>query len=150
MGVGIGRKMSSSSLPQRAYYPSGPWINGVRPSEPYSPPAPAPVKKKAKKKTEPKLPNPDPDNYKIIAVAERGDFMVTKINYPDCTNYEGNKILVFQGVKLLDLINQKLIDPHFCSANPKYAFPIARFTPTDEGWQMALRFAEAESQIKAA
>ena len=92
-----------------------------------------------------KLPNPNPANYVIKKSEEVGAFLILLIHYPDCTNYEGNKILVFKGVKPLDLLNQKLIDPHFF-VDPKVASPIARFVPTDEGWEMAIRFAKAESQ----
>ena len=41
--------------------------------------------------------------------------------------------------KLLeDLINQKTIDPHF-SDNYKYHSPVARFEPTEEGWEMGVQ-----------
>jgi hypothetical protein len=96
---------------------------------------PDPVPKKL-----PKLPNPDPHNYKIVKAHEEAPYLVLKINYPDCTNYEGNKILVFKDVTLVDLINQRIIDPHFFEdPNHKIASPFARFKPTDEGWEIALR-----------
>jgi len=59
------------------------------------------------------------------------------INYPDCNNYEGNKILVFEGIKYIKLYEQGSIDPHF-SDNKKFHSPIARFEPTDKGWSMAV------------
>ncbi len=91
--------------------------------------------------TEPKLPNPDPTNYKVVKAEQVGTFLVLKINYPDCTNYEGNKILVFRGLTPIDLLNQRVIDPHFFE-DKKVASPIARFVPTDEGWKMAVNFAD--------
>lgn len=136
MGVGVGKNKDHI---ERAWYPSGPRINAQgkqietrieyrdRPAEPAE-----------------KLPNPDPANYEIVLAEEVGRFLVLKIHYPDCTNYEGNKILVFEGIKPLDLLRQKLIDPHFF-VNKKIASPIARFVPTPEGWNMAIRFAKAES-----
>jgi len=58
------------------------------------------------------------------------------VQYPDCTNYEGRKVLLFKDVKLQDLKKQKLLDPHF-SENPKYFSPVARFEPTGLGLKMA-------------
>jgi hypothetical protein len=81
--------------------------------------------------------NPDPKNYQIVKALERNGFLVVIINYPDCTNYEGNKILLFKNLTLLQLVNQKVIDPHFFQ-DDKFASPVARFVPTDEGWAMAL------------
>jgi hypothetical protein len=117
---------------RRTYYPSGPLIDsGGSYSAPSCP-------------TPPKLPNPDPANYKIIKSEQRGRFLVLMIHYPDCTNYEGKKILVFRDVTPLDLLNQKIIDPHFFkSSNVKS--PVARFEPTDDGWGMALRFSTTEN-----
>lgn len=128
MGVGIMGYKSSS--PRRAWLPSGPLIdsNGNRissSSSSYSSPAKS-------------LGNPDPSDYKIVKVHEQNGFTIMLINYPNCTNYEGNKILVFEA-KLIDIINQKMIDPHFFDSN-KQISPIARFVPSDKGWQMALSF----------
>ncbi len=85
------------------------------------------------------LPNPRPDNYKIIKSEKINDYLVLKIKYLDCINYEGVKILVFIDCNLSDLLNQKLIDPHFCD-NVNFYSPIARFLPTDLGWDMACEF----------
>lgn len=82
--------------------------------------------------------NPDPNNYKIVDHKKVGDFLIIQINYPNCTNFEGNKILVYKGVSLKNLLMQKLIDPHF-SSNSKYYSPIARFVPNVEGWSMAVK-----------
>lgn len=130
--MGIHGKPSGSTTPRRAWYPSGPWIDGIRPAESVA--THEPEKKKEKKR--PKLPNPDPANYKIVKAKEIGNFLIVMINYPDCINYEGQKILLFQGVTLIDLVNQKYIDPHFFK-DKKYASPIARFVPDEKGWDMA-------------
>lgn len=84
-------------------------------------------------------PNPNPKVWKIIKYKQLKDFLVVKIKYPNCTNYEGNKVLVFKGISLNTLISQKEIDPHFSENKNKYS-PIARFEPTEEGWIMAIRF----------
>lgn len=59
--------------------------------------------------------NPNPTNYKFVKVAEHNGYLVVKINYPDCNNYEGNKIMVYKDVDLLTLINNHFVDPHFFS-----------------------------------
>ena len=85
------------------------------------------------------LPNPNPINYKIVKHRQVGDYLVIKIKYLDCTNYEGVKILIFK-TTLKELIAQKYIDPHFCE-NEKFISPIARFVPTLEGWSDAYVYA---------
>lgn len=89
-----------------------------------------------------KDPNPNPSNWKLLKVEEVNGFLIVHLNYPDCTNYEGNKILVFKNLTLVDLVNQRLIDPHFFK-DSKYKSPIARFEPTAEGWAMAKVFVAA-------
>jgi hypothetical protein len=82
------------------------------------------------------LPNPDPKNYKIIKSEFINGHLIVMINYPDCTNYEGNKLLLYKFCTLEELLKQKYIDPHF-SDNEKFKHPFARFEPTDEGWHYA-------------
>lgn len=84
----------------------------------------------------PKDNNPDPNNYQIIKAEEENGYLIVKIKYPNCTNYEGEKILVYKNMTLIKLVNQKIIDPHFFNDN-NYASPIARFVPTDFGWEIA-------------
>jgi hypothetical protein len=81
--------------------------------------------------------NPDPSNYKIEKSHQRGTYLAVWIYYPNCTNFEGRKILVFRDVTLKQLLAQKLIDPHF-SDSKQFHHPIARFIPNHEGWLMAL------------
>lgn len=89
-----------------------------------------------------KSPNPDPKKYSIKRVQKQGDFLIIKINYPDCTNYEGNKILVYRGCTIVNLVEQGAIDPHF-SENPDFLSPVARFKPDEEGWKMAEALVES-------
>lgn len=84
--------------------------------------------------------NPDPSKYEILRHKQDGDILVIEIHYPDCTNYEGKKILVYEGITLSELKLQKMIDPHF-SESKEFVSPIARFEPTDRGWDMANLFA---------
>jgi len=80
------------------------------------------------------LPNPNPTNYKIIRYEEIGSFLILEVQYLDCTNYEGHKIMLYE-CSLKDIMKQKSIDPHF-SYNPDYHSPKARFEPTVRGWEM--------------
>jgi len=90
------------------------------------------------------LPNPDPSNYKILREKSIGKYLLIVVNYPDCKNYEGNKILLYENVTMQQLTKQKLVDPHF-SDNAKFYSPIARFEPTEKGWKMALKFIETNN-----
>lgn len=87
--------------------------------------------------------NPNPKNFKIINYKRIENFSIIKINYPESTNYEGNKILIFDGPTFNDLIKQGSIDPHF-SDNKKYHSPIARFEPTTDGWNNAILFIKSK------
>lgn len=129
---------------RRTSYPSGPWVdaNGNPARSPNDTSTPTPERPAAKDlmTKESKNGNPDPFNWKFVKVEERGKYLILMMEYPDCTNYEGKKILVFENATLIELVNQKMIDPHFFPGNTKYKSPIARFEPTDRGWKMALMF----------
>jgi hypothetical protein len=75
-----------------------------------------------------------------------GNLLILEIEYPDCTNYEGRKLLVFENVTVNDLIKQRSIDPHF-SENKKYISPIARFRPNEEGWKDAVSFCSIKNKL---
>lgn len=89
---------------------------------------------------------PDPSNYKVIKHKQIGNMLIVMIKYYGCKNYEGTKILVFKDIEMLDLYKQELIDPHFCEDDNHHS-PIARFIPTEEGWEMAKRFCLEEYKI---
>lgn len=82
------------------------------------------------------VPNPNPKNWSVLRYREWKGYLIVEMKYPDCTNYEGRKVLVYENTRLEDLKAQKLIDPHF-STNKKFKSPIARFEPTIRGWNMA-------------
>lgn len=77
-------------------------------------------------KHQPTVPNPNPTNWRIIRTRAVGNTLVVEIVYPDCTNYEGGKVLLYAGVTLDSLVAQGNIDPHFCNSTD-YHSPIARF-----------------------
>lgn len=91
-------------------------------------------------KTLPAMPNPDPKNFQVKRYAMVGDGLVVEVHYPNCTNYEGRKVLVYAGVTLGELLSQGSIDPHFCEST-EYHSPIARFEPTENGWSLATHVA---------
>ena len=84
---------------------------------------------------EKRLPNPNPSNFEIVRYEEIGNWTVAEIRYPDCTNYEGRKLIVFN-CSQKDLYNLKTIDPHFCDNS--HVSPFARFEPTERGWKAAI------------
>lgn len=77
--------------------------------------------------------------FKITAWYQKGSYLVVMINYPSAKHYEGNKVLVYDGITIEDLKDLKAIDPHFLE-NKEKPTPIARFEPTDEGWIYAQKF----------
>jgi hypothetical protein len=72
-----------------------------------------------------KNPNPNPNNYSIVRYIELLNLTLIEIKYPDCTNYEGHKILLFQ-CSMANLTAQKSIDPHF-SNNKKFKYRTSWF-----------------------
>lgn len=87
------------------------------------------------------LPNPDPANYEILGSEQYGNYLLVQIKYPNCTTFEGIKILVYKDITIHKLRRQKIIDPHF-SNNKQFYSPIARFVPTEEGIELARKFCQ--------
>lgn len=83
-------------------------------------------------------PNPNPLNFKILELHQMGNSVIAKIKYPDCTNFEGIKICVFENTTNEKIKNMIEIDPHFSQNNKS---PIARFKPTDYGMKLAISLA---------
>ena len=73
--------------------------------------------------------NPDPNKFKVIRELEVNNFFISEVYYPNCTNYEGRKILVTKK----SISNVKCLDPHFT----KDSDLIARFVPDEYGWKCA-------------
>lgn len=85
--------------------------------------------------------NPNPRNFKIIWMRTVGVYVVVKVNYPGCTNYEGDKILVYKGMTEREIAELPELDPHFYERGKKqYPSPIARFSPSKEGEDLAWFF----------
>jgi hypothetical protein len=125
--VGIGPRISSSQVGST---PGGPI---PRQGEKRIPSRPRPA------------PNPNPANYTVLKHEEHGNFLLLELHYHGCTNFEGRKLLVFRGTKLVDLMNQRFIDPHFSDAKGVH-HPIARFEPNKEGWKFARLIADHDQK----
>ena len=93
-----------------------------------------------------KYPNPNPRNFEIRDVTVIGKYLVADVDYPDCTNYEGRKIMVYCNVLRSELERQQTLDPHFCDG--EHMSPVARFVPTKEGKKMAIAFCYAMEEIE--
>ena len=84
--------------------------------------------------------NPDPASFKIQRFLTIGRYTAVQVRYPTCTNYQGQKILVYE-VPREQLEGRKTLDPHFGDKGD--LAPVARFEPTDKGWNLARKFMEA-------
>lgn len=82
--------------------------------------------------------NPNPKSFIILKMYCFSDMWVAEIKYPNCTNFEGIKILVLRE----DPSGMSEIDPHFYEQGPI----VARFEPNDNGWNQAMWFAETFSK----
>lgn len=81
--------------------------------------------------------NPNPQNFTITEIYEKGKACAITVKYPNCTNYEGYKIIVYpfsySDVKQHAVLNG--LDPHF--SDTLVVSPFARFEPTNHGWAAA-------------
>jgi hypothetical protein len=84
--------------------------------------------------------NPDPCSFIYVRHEVRDNFLLLEVIYPNCTNFEGRKILLLRSNSrtLLDWperVWERPLDPHFQDDK----FPImllARFQPTTLGWEL--------------
>lgn len=84
--------------------------------------------------------DPNPDNFKLIRSYQQGErHFAVMVNYPNCINYEGNKIIVYRNVSFGKFLSQKSLDPHFFRGKIGDVTPFARFEPTDAGWNAAIK-----------
>lgn len=81
-------------------------------------------------------PNPSPDRWNILEKYEYKNGYVLKVHYLDCTNFEGIKVMVFEG----KYKKRKQLDPHFSKEKDS---PIARFRPNKQGLKMAQELAKS-------
>jgi len=81
--------------------------------------------------------DPNPTNFAIQKMKAIGPYVVVWVKYPDCTNFNGNKNLVYKNVSISVLNTTKILDPHFTKGDLS---PIARFRPGIQGWKNACGF----------
>jgi len=129
LGIGFGKYNRSHCVSYKSSGNYGNWVN----SQPAKP-----------ENLDVVLPNPDPERFTIISTIQIGKSLVVEVNYPDCINYEGNKILVFSDCEERELRSRKTLDPHFSPDNG----PIARFAPTVEGLRLAVKLAHLIKETK--
>lgn len=82
--------------------------------------------------------NPNPLNYKILGswTDNNKKHLLLMVQYHDCNNFEGKKLLLFKDCKIEQIKSQKSLDPHF-SSNKNFISPIARFEPSLTGFKIA-------------
>lgn len=88
--------------------------------------------------------NPDPKNY-MIHRSYKSNNTVLDVEYPNCTNYEGRKILLVIGTP--NIYDLDTLDPHFSEEERGFRL-FARFEPTDRGWEIACYLADKENLVR--
>lgn len=76
---------------------------------------------------------PNPIEFEVLRNVKVGNHWVAKIHYPNCTNYEGKKVVILRQ----DPSTMTELDPHFREGGPV----VARFEPTTRGFEQAIVFA---------
>ena len=79
--------------------------------------------------------NPNPFRFTILDYMTHQGNTLVKINYPDCTNYEGNKLLLIAR-NITEIRAWNKLDPHFIEGRANGM--VARFEPTDFGWVLGM------------
>lgn len=74
-------------------------------------------------------PNPNPYRFTVEDAWERGHLTVALVRYPDCTTFDGLKILVLDGKCASELKQATHLDPHLLPENRV----VARFRPDAKG-----------------
>lgn len=88
-------------------------------------------------------PNPNPYKFRVNRAEEVGSFVCAMVNYPHATSYEGDKILMLRDVSVEELDDLDVLDPHF----EEDGAVVARFEPTEEGWEDAIMLAQLKSLV---
>ena len=81
-------------------------------------------------------PNPSPSRWELLEKKEYDGGYVLRVRYLDCTNFEGEKIMVFRG----GYRHKDYLDPHFSESIES---PIARYRPDNDGWAFACALASS-------
>jgi hypothetical protein len=81
---------------------------------------------------------PKPYNFTIKRIKQVNHHLVVMLNYPNCVNFNGDKILVYLKTLEDDFLKRTTVDPHFLDSDNS---PFARFSPTKSGWISAIQLA---------
>lgn len=87
--------------------------------------------------------NPNPKNFQILRMIELKNTYL-EVLYPDAKNYEGQKVMVFEGKVGRSILAATELDPHFSATNK--LSPIARFAPTEYGKWLGLQLAKGTQE----
>lgn len=82
------------------------------------------------------LPNPVPENFNVERTQRAGSYVCALVHYPDATNFEGRKVIVFKDTTVVEVAGAQSLDPHFAEDGNI----VARFRPDEEGWQDAVAY----------
>jgi hypothetical protein len=85
--------------------------------------------------TNPQAQAPNPRNWKLLRRINYVNAYIMVVQYPGCTNFEGIKIMVFEG----KYEPRCCLDPHFSDDDKS---PIARFKPDGRGLALAIVLAK--------
>jgi hypothetical protein len=86
-------------------------------------------------------PNPNPHRFTIKEIWSSGHASILWVNYPDCTTFNGDKIMVYCGLYWDRLLEKKALDPHFIIDDMNY--PLVRFRGNHHGLEWAKSFVES-------
>lgn len=85
--------------------------------------------------------DPNPTKFIIRMYNEQNGNLAILVKYPNCKNYEGEKVIVYRNTTWEQVRNLKELDPHFTKKT--VIKPFARFEPTTEGWLKAVELLNA-------
>ena len=85
-----------------------------------------------------KSPNPNPFRFKVLNITQGWKYDVISVKYPDCTTYEGLKLLVVRKYSVGQ--STEVLDPHFFEGG----IVVARCAPTEEGIKLANLIADVD------
>ena len=81
---------------------------------------------------------PNPVLFTIRHIEQIKCCTLALVHYPHCTNFEGEKILLYKDTIVSQVKSLVKLDPHFAEGGRA---PFARFTPTEDGWNAAVALA---------
>lgn len=84
--------------------------------------------------------DPNPERFEFIRLERIGAYCIAEVLWPDAKNFDGRKIALYRATPD-ELRKATRLDPHFQETRGPLV-PVARFEPTEDGWQMARMLAK--------